>query len=93
MAELFRLRIASGMVLLPPRLISRLGVADGDELRVLINDDDSVNLTVSRGMEACAPSAADMKEIEKRKRSRIPQEGVEEFVRKFRLKSHRAHGY
>jgi bifunctional DNA-binding transcriptional regulator/antitoxin component of YhaV-PrlF toxin-antitoxin module len=69
MAEMFRLKIRdNGSVILPVRLIIRLKAEIGDEMRVVINDDNSLQVTFEKGSEAYAPSGEDLKELRVREK-------------------------
>jgi len=77
MAELFRLRIASEHVVIPSRLMSRLGLSDGDELEFLIEDDDSLKVETKKGIRRVSPSSAEVKELERSEKKIVSSDVVD----------------
>ncbi len=82
MAELFRLRIASEHVVIPSRLMSRLGLSDGDELEFLIEDDDSLKVETKKGIRRVAPSSAEVKELERSEKKIVSSDVVDSLFSK-----------
>jgi antitoxin component of MazEF toxin-antitoxin module len=67
MAELFRLMITSAQdVVIPVRLMNRLGLQVGDELEVEIDDEDSLSLKVVRQVARRQPTKEKLAELKRR---------------------------
>jgi antitoxin component of MazEF toxin-antitoxin module len=87
MAELFRLKIASGNdVILPPRLMSRLQLRECGELRIQVDDDDSLTINKVRKPETPVPSEKTLEELKHRAAHSGSRELVEKFLEEVRAK-------
>lgn len=87
MAELFRLRVASGKVVIPSRLMSRLQLREGDELRILIGDDNSLSLTTAKDVEREEPTSREVRDLEDRRKDVVSRDAFKKFMSKLSSKT------
>jgi antitoxin component of MazEF toxin-antitoxin module len=87
MAELFRLRVMAGRVVLPPRLMSRLQLSEGAEFEVMINDDNSLAVTDARATKPYTPSPKEMKDFVRREKRTKFDSDFETALQKMRTTS------
>lgn len=95
MAEMFKLRARSGLVRLPPRVTSRLGISDpqfvvagpdipdGEEFDLVLGDDRVLDLTRATGEKVVfIPSDSELAEYADLERHTVSSQEFEEVLKK-----------